>query len=120
MPIQESNKIDPPHYDGDACMRKIAEVTRGMDGAVAFCLGTAIKYLWRAGRKPREAAADDVRKAAWYLEWLHANVNMSDDDRGGSQAWHNRAQRVRGELEDIIGLAAPETWREKVQALRCD
>lgn len=117
MPIQEANKINPTHYDGDACMRKIAEVTRGMHGAVAFCIGQAIKYMWRAGRKPGEQVRDDQSKALWYLGWMSSNVNLSDDARDGSEEWCNRAQMVRGQLEDIIGFAAPELWHEKVMDL---
>lgn len=30
-----------------------------------FCIGNAIKYLWRAGLKGD--AIEDLRKAAWYL-----------------------------------------------------
>lgn len=31
-----------------------------------FCIGNAIKYLWRAGLKGD--AVEDLRKAAWYIE----------------------------------------------------
>ena len=30
-----------------------------------FCIGNAIKYLWRAGLKGD--AIEDLRKAAWYI-----------------------------------------------------
>jgi hypothetical protein len=30
-----------------------------------FCIGNAIKYLWRAGRKG--GYLEDLRKAAWYI-----------------------------------------------------
>jgi hypothetical protein len=67
-----NDKINPAHYDGDACMHAIAHVTGAMPGATAFCVGQAIKYLWRAGRKASESAEDDARKALWYLDWLEA------------------------------------------------
>lgn len=54
----------PPHYaraaehpSGVECI----EMVRHMP----FCLGNAIKYLYRAGHKG--SAAEDYRKAAWYL-----------------------------------------------------
>lgn len=36
------------------------------NGLVAFCRGSAIKYLWRAGLKGD--MGEDLRKAAWYCE----------------------------------------------------
>jgi hypothetical protein len=31
-----------------------------------FCIGNALKYIWRAGRK--DAAIQDLEKARWYLD----------------------------------------------------
>jgi hypothetical protein len=36
----------------------------GDEGMLAYCQGSAIKYLSRAGRKDR--ASQDLRKAAWF------------------------------------------------------
>ncbi len=36
------------------------------DGAYGFCLGNAIKYIWRADLK--HDAIEDLKKAVWYLE----------------------------------------------------
>ena len=58
----------PQHYQSDSgieCIEAI-EAALGRDGTVAYCRGSAFKYLWRAGRKGD--AADDLRKAAWYCE----------------------------------------------------
>lgn len=102
-----NDKINPAHYDGDACMRCIANKTEDMRGARAFCVGQAIKYLWRAGRKANESGADDCRKAMWYLDWLGKNDP-------------NMPQRVRimiNQIRNIVGYAAPELWREKLEGL---
>jgi len=32
-----------------------------------FCLGNAVKYIWRAGLKST-SAIEDLRKARWYLD----------------------------------------------------
>lgn len=40
-----------------------------------FCLGAAIKYVWRCGRKPYESAQQDLRKAIWYL---HKHIELLD------------------------------------------
>jgi hypothetical protein len=31
-----------------------------------FCLGNAMKYIWRAGLK--QDAVEDLKKAVWYIE----------------------------------------------------
>ena len=61
---QQNDPTNPPHYrrahehpSGVECI----EMVRHMP----FCLGNAVKYLYRAGHKG--SAAEDYRKAAWYL-----------------------------------------------------
>lgn len=36
--------------------------------ACRFSIGSALKYLWRAGKKPGESEADDLGKADFYLK----------------------------------------------------
>lgn len=33
-----------------------------------FNVGSAVKYLWRAGLKPDESDIHDLKKAIWYLQ----------------------------------------------------
>jgi hypothetical protein len=56
----------PPHYQGKVECIDAIEAALGDDGFVAHCRGTAMKYLYRAGRKGD--SVEDLRKAAWYLE----------------------------------------------------
>jgi hypothetical protein len=49
-------------YDGDACMEAIESHGWG----VPFCLGNAMKYLWRCERK--ESMRQDLEKARWYID----------------------------------------------------
>jgi hypothetical protein len=46
------------HPSGIECIR----ITEHLN----FCIGNAIKYLWRAGRKGDPV--QDLRKAVWYIE----------------------------------------------------
>jgi hypothetical protein len=32
-----------------------------------FCLGNAIKYIWRAGLKGENKSVEDLRKAVFYI-----------------------------------------------------
>ncbi len=47
------------HPSGIQCI----EVTQHMN----FCLGNAIKYLWRAGIKDPNKTKEDLKKAIWYI-----------------------------------------------------
>ena len=38
-----------------------------VDWNLDFCLGNAIKYLGRAGKKKSASQQDDLQKALWYL-----------------------------------------------------
>ena len=42
----------------------IKEATRDLKGEEAFCIGNAIKYLWRWKHKN---GLEDLRKAQWYI-----------------------------------------------------
>ena len=57
-PESKPDSINPPHYDGTACMEAIEAMGLGHD----FCLGNVIKYVWRAKTKT------DLEKARWYLD----------------------------------------------------
>lgn len=52
----------PPHYKGHPSGVECIEITEHMN----FCLGNAMKYIWRADLK--HDAIEDLKKAAWYLQ----------------------------------------------------
>lgn len=64
-----SDAINPAHYGADSggiqCIDAIAAAI-GDEGAMNFCRGNAIKYLWRGGKK--DDTVQDLRKAMWYIE----------------------------------------------------
>jgi hypothetical protein len=49
----------------------------GDEGMVAYCRGSAIKYLSRAGRK--DDYAQDLRKAAWFCTKAAHTLEDSDE-----------------------------------------
>lgn len=51
----------PEHYTSHPSGVECIQVTEHMN----FCIGNAIKYLWRAGLKGD--AMQDLRKAQWYV-----------------------------------------------------
>lgn len=52
----------PKHYTQHPSGIEAIEITEGFN----FCVGNAIKYLWRAGLK--DDTIQDLRKAIWYIE----------------------------------------------------
>ena len=51
----------PAHYTAHPSGVECIEITQHMN----FCLGNAVKYLWRAGLKG--ATIEDLKKARWYI-----------------------------------------------------
>jgi hypothetical protein len=79
---EKSRKPDPinspSHYqseNGIECIDAI-RAALGLEGFVAHCRGTAIKYCWRSGKKQKHA--EDLRKAAVYLNWAADALEVSD------------------------------------------
>lgn len=58
---------NPNHYTYGKyeCIDVIKELTKGLAGSQAFCLGNCLKYLWRWQYKN---GVEDLKKAKWYLE----------------------------------------------------
>lgn len=52
----------PPHYTSHPSGVECIQITEHF----SFCLGNAIKYLWRAGSKG--SRVEDLRKARWYID----------------------------------------------------
>lgn len=53
----------PAHYGGANNPYEAIKVIEAWQ--LGFCLGNAVKYISRAGKKG--SAVEDLRKAAWYL-----------------------------------------------------
>lgn len=51
----------PPHYTAHPSGVECIEITESM----GFCLGNALKYIWRADLKGD--SIEDLNKAIWYL-----------------------------------------------------
>ena len=66
LPVEAISDVinHPAHYTagGIECIDAI-RAALGDDGFITYCRGNAIKYTWRQKIDP----AEDLRKAAWYL-----------------------------------------------------
>ena len=61
--LREINDLvnHPPHYTAHPSGVECIQVTEHMN----FCLGNAVKYIWRADLK--HDAIEDLKKAVWYV-----------------------------------------------------
>ncbi|MCC3607438.1 MAG: DUF3310 domain-containing protein [Microcoleus sp. PH2017_29_MFU_D_A] len=64
-----TDAINPPHYQDHPSGVECIQITEHMN----FCLGNAIKYIWRAGLKNN--AIEDLRKARWYIDREIARID---------------------------------------------
>jgi hypothetical protein len=55
----------PAHYGGDTTYEVIKVIEAWELG---FCLGNAVKYIARAGKKHPERTVEDLEKARWYID----------------------------------------------------
>lgn len=53
----------PRHYCIHPANVECIQITEHMN----FCIGNAIKYLWRAGIKNKATKIEDLRKSLWYI-----------------------------------------------------
>jgi len=53
----------PPHYTSDPSGVECITITQHRN----FCVGNAIKYLWRAGLKDDTKTIEDLQKAVFYI-----------------------------------------------------
>jgi hypothetical protein len=69
----------PAHYGGADDPFEPIKIIEARGWGEGFCLGNAIKYLLRAGRKPGQSAVQDLKKARWYLDRLITSLEGKDD-----------------------------------------
>lgn len=63
-PVIANDPINSPkHYTSHPSGVECIDVTEHMN----FCLGNAMKYLWRAGIKT-SSPIEDLQKSKWYIE----------------------------------------------------
>ncbi|WP_372918729.1 DUF3310 domain-containing protein [Sandarakinorhabdus sp.] len=68
----------PRHYTQHASGVECIQITEHM----GFCLGNAVKYIWRAALKAD--AVEDLMKARWYLDREIARLQSGADEANTS------------------------------------
>jgi len=75
--IMTDNVNKPPHYTAHPSGVECIQITEHMN----FCLGNALKYIWRAGLKQNEV--EDLKKAIWYLNREIERLENGKEERLG-------------------------------------
>ena len=65
MPNPQQN--DPVNHPSHYTDGKIEVIDFIDDKKLSFCLGNAVKYISRAGKKDPEKTIEDLEKAIWYI-----------------------------------------------------
>ncbi len=90
----------PSHYtSGD--VESIDAIWASGHG-VGFCIGSAQKYLFRAGKKGDNPIVKDLRKAKWYLEFLLSKLDKDSADP--------REERESPDPERLAELRGDRVW----------
>lgn len=61
--LEDDNVNHPKHYTSHPSGIEAIRITEHMD----FCIGNAVKYLFRAGIKDESKVIEDLKKAVWYI-----------------------------------------------------
>lgn len=81
FPASEDNVNHPSHYTSHPSGVECADIAEHHD----FCVGNAIKYLWRAGLKKDAGMSaidkeiEDLQKAKWYIDRKIALLSKSKE-----------------------------------------
>ena len=68
----ETDPVNSPAHYNDG---KIEVIDYIEDKKLGFCLGNAIKYISRAGKKDPTKEVEDLKKAIWYVERRIKEIN---------------------------------------------
>lgn len=59
----------PSHYGGADNPYEAIKIIKALGLLKGFCLGNTVKYIVREGSKEDNPAVQDLKKAAWYLDY---------------------------------------------------
>lgn len=71
----------PAHYNMHPANIECIEVTEYM----SFNIGNAVKYLWRAGLKDKDATLEDLEKAIWYINREIQRLGLRPPNAGSQE-----------------------------------
>lgn len=73
---KDINNVEHPSYYNSG---KIEVIDFIEDQNLDFCLGNAVKYISRAGKKDPDKMIEDLEKARWYINHKIASLKLKDE-----------------------------------------
>lgn len=83
------NNVDHPSHYAEG--RRYEPVDVIADWKLDFCLGSAVKYLARAGRKNN--TIEDLEKAVWYINYKIEEIKRKKEEEEGPQVVKREDER---------------------------
>ena len=90
----------PIYYQGEHECIDVMKAMFGEEAVKAFCRCNSFKYRFRAGRKPGEDKDDDLKKAAWYEDYLIKIGDGIDQDLWSAEISFLKKQLKRTDLTE--------------------
>jgi|11_taG_2_1085331.scaffolds.fasta_scaffold65439_2 hypothetical protein len=66
----------PDHYQSDKF--EVIDITEAFK--LDFSLGSVVKYVLRAGKKPKESMLEDLSKALWFLQDRIERISSNEEE----------------------------------------
>lgn len=76
--MSEKDPINPSYY----VMHGLEAIDIIEAAELGFCLGNAVKYIVRAGKKDPSTEIEDLKKAEWYIKRRISEIKIADPDDG--------------------------------------
>lgn len=106
----------PSHYTAG---RKFETIEVIEDWELGFCLGNAVKYISRAGRKTN--SIEDLKKAVWYLQrQIEAEEAIETTDRIQSQIEANDKFYQEIVTDCFLTEQEEDAWAHLDRISECD
>lgn len=77
-PVNVNDPVNHPSHYTDG---KIEVIDFIDDKKLNYCLGNAVKYISRAGKKDPTKEVQDLQKAIWYINHYIEKLQASKEDR---------------------------------------
>ena len=108
----------PSHYGGDSTYEAVNVIEAWNLG---WHLGSAVKYIARAGKKPNNPELQDLKKARWYIDRRIAQLE-GNKEAETCEFVKSCQNSITASLREQMPVASPEkqllTWEQADEALR--
>ena len=91
----------PAHYESQAIVIQPIDLYEKLP----FCLGNALKYVFRAGHKDGSSELEDLKKALWYLERNQRSPGAVSIEEDNEDDFYKLASCLQFSKSEILSAA---------------